>query len=141
MSILNRAMMVSTGCALVCISGCLLAGQGWAQEASARDRAAARTERIKALQAQAARIQKELEAMRRVEVKEKPAAARQGPPTAKPLDGVTRSAAAREEFTEQPTRHMRESLESLPGTTVRQGDGPRDFNISIRGSGANAGSR
>lgn len=51
-------------------------------------------------------------------------------------EGLTLSATERNETTEQPTRHMRESLESLPGMVVRQGNGPRDFNISIRGSGA-----
>lgn len=50
--------------------------------------------------------------------------------------GVAQSTAPRSELTEQPTRHFRESLESLPGIVVRQGNGPRDFNISIRGSGA-----
>ena len=65
-------------------------------------------------------------------------------PELKPVEqpaGVKQSTVPRSEFTEQPTRHMRESLESLPGMTVRQGNGPRDFNISIRGSGAHAGSR
>lgn len=51
-------------------------------------------------------------------------------------EGLTQSAAERSELTEQPTRHLRESLESTPGVVVRQGNGPRDFNISIRGSGA-----
>lgn len=55
------------------------------------------------------------------------------------MEGVTRSAVTREEFAEQPIRHMRGSLESLPGATVRQGEGPRGFNISIRGSGVGGG--
>lgn len=58
-----------------------------------------------------------------------------GKPQKRP-EGVTISATERSETTEQPTRHFRESLESLPGLVVRQGNGPRDFNISIRGSGA-----
>ncbi|WP_447973580.1 TonB-dependent receptor family protein [Nitrospira sp. Kam-Ns4a] len=58
-----------------------------------------------------------------------------GKPVKRP-EGVTISATERSETTEQPTRHFRESLESLPGMVVRQGNGPRDFNISIRGSGA-----
>ena len=30
---------------------------------------------------------------------------------------------------------MKESMESLPGVVLRQANGPRDFSISIRGSG------
>ncbi len=50
-------------------------------------------------------------------------------------EGVSLSATPRTEHDSQPTRHMRESLESLPGVIVRQANGPRDFSISIRGSG------
>lgn len=50
-------------------------------------------------------------------------------------EGVTLSATPRSEYDSQPTRQMRESLESLPGVIVRQANGPRDFSISIRGSG------
>jgi iron complex outermembrane receptor protein len=58
-----------------------------------------------------------------------------GKPLRRP-EGLAISATERSEMTEQPTRHMRESLESLPGMVVRQANGPRDFNISIRGQGA-----
>lgn len=58
-----------------------------------------------------------------------------GKPLRRP-DGLAISATERSEMTEQPTRHMRESMESLPGMVVRQANGPRDFNISIRGQGA-----
>ncbi|MBM4120997.1 MAG: TonB-dependent receptor [Nitrospira sp.] len=50
-------------------------------------------------------------------------------------EGISLSATPRSEYDSQPTRHMRESLESLPGVIVRQANGPRDFSISIRGSG------
>ncbi|WP_447984732.1 TonB-dependent receptor domain-containing protein [Nitrospira sp. Nam74] len=50
-------------------------------------------------------------------------------------DGVTLTATPRSEYDSQPTRTMRESLESLPGVVVRQANGPRDFSISLRGSG------
>ncbi|MEP6886769.1 MAG: TonB-dependent receptor plug domain-containing protein [Nitrospirales bacterium] len=50
-------------------------------------------------------------------------------------EGVTLTVAPRSEFDSQPTRTMRESLEALPGVVVRQANGPRDFSISIRGSG------
>jgi len=49
--------------------------------------------------------------------------------------GVSISATEPTEYQSQPTRHMRESLESLPGVIIRQANGPRDFSISIRGSG------
>jgi len=50
-------------------------------------------------------------------------------------EGVTVTATPRSEYDSQPTRTMRESLESLPGLVVRQANGPRDFSISLRGSG------
>jgi iron complex outermembrane recepter protein len=50
-------------------------------------------------------------------------------------EGVTITATPRNEYDSQPTRTMRESLESLPGLVVRQANGPRDFSISLRGSG------
>lgn len=50
-------------------------------------------------------------------------------------EGVTLTATPRSEYESQPTRTMRESLESLPGVIVRQANGPRDFSISLRGSG------
>lgn len=50
-------------------------------------------------------------------------------------EGLTMSTPPPSEFQSQPTRTMRESLESLPGVVTRQANGPRDFSISIRGSG------
>jgi iron complex outermembrane receptor protein len=50
-------------------------------------------------------------------------------------EGISLSATPRSEYDSHPTRQMRESLESLPGVIVRQANGPRDFSISIRGSG------
>lgn len=54
-------------------------------------------------------------------------------------EGVTMSATPRSETESQPTRNMRESLESIPGVILRQRNGPRDFNVSIRGSGTKNG--
>ena len=51
-------------------------------------------------------------------------------------EGVTLSATTRSEHESQPTRHLRESLESMPGVVARQEHGGREVNISIRGSGA-----
>ncbi len=49
--------------------------------------------------------------------------------------GVTKSVVPRSELADQPTRRLRESMESAPGVTARQGPGGRDVNLSIRGSG------
>lgn len=53
--------------------------------------------------------------------------------------GIAESSTTRSEHDSQPTRHLRESLESLPGIVTRQGFGGREVNISIRGSGAKNG--
>ncbi len=50
-------------------------------------------------------------------------------------EGITFSATPRSETDSQPTRTMKEAMESLPGVVLRQANGPRDFSISIRGSG------
>ncbi|MBM4134084.1 MAG: Plug domain-containing protein [Nitrospira sp.] len=139
MPTMARRAFVPTIGGLVCCSVLCVAAAGMAQDAVPADQAVARAERIKELQAQAARIRSELAALKQTKGNKTSAIAKKPPTAKKPPEGVTRSAAPREEFTEQPTRHMRESLESLPGMTVRQGDGPRDFNISIRGSGAGGG--
>jgi iron complex outermembrane receptor protein len=54
-------------------------------------------------------------------------------------EGVAFSATPRSETESQPTRNMRESLESIPGVILRQRNGPRDFQVSIRGSGTKNG--
>ncbi|MCS6264881.1 MAG: TonB-dependent receptor [Nitrospira sp.] len=54
-------------------------------------------------------------------------------------EGITLSATPRSETESQPTRNMRESLESIPGVILRQRNGPRDFQVSIRGSGSKNG--
>jgi iron complex outermembrane recepter protein len=50
-------------------------------------------------------------------------------------EGISLAATPQSETDSQPTRTMRESMESLPGVVLRQANGPRDFSISIRGSG------
>lgn len=49
-------------------------------------------------------------------------------------EGTARSTAPRSEFSDQPTRSMKESLESLPGVSARQGSIGHDIHLSIRGS-------
>jgi iron complex outermembrane receptor protein len=51
-------------------------------------------------------------------------------------EGLSLSSTIPAETDSQPTRTMKESLESLPGIVLRQANGPRDFSISIRGQGA-----
>ncbi len=50
-------------------------------------------------------------------------------------EGMAFSATPRSETDSQPTRTMKESMESLPGVILRSANGPRDFGVSIRGSG------
>lgn len=51
-------------------------------------------------------------------------------------EGLSLSAIVPSETESQPTRTMKESMESLPGVVLRQANGPRDFSIMIRGQGA-----
>jgi len=51
-------------------------------------------------------------------------------------EGVSVSSTIPSETDSQPTRTMKESMESLPGVVLRQANGPRDFSIMIRGQGA-----
>jgi iron complex outermembrane recepter protein len=51
-------------------------------------------------------------------------------------EGLSLSATIPAETTSQPTRTMKESMESLPGVILRQANGPRDFSMTIRGQGA-----
>lgn len=51
-------------------------------------------------------------------------------------EGMSLSSTVPSETESQPTRTMKESMESLPGVVLRQANGPRDFSIMIRGQGA-----
>jgi iron complex outermembrane receptor protein len=51
-------------------------------------------------------------------------------------EGISLSATIPAETDSQPTRTMKESMESLPGVVLRQANGPRDFSLMIRGQGA-----
>ena len=50
-------------------------------------------------------------------------------------EGLAFSATPRSETDSEPTLTMKESMESLPGVILRSANGPRDFGVSIRGSG------
>ena len=75
-----------------------------------------RSERIRELQREQANIESELRQL-------------QSQP-----EGTARSTVPRPEFSDQPTRSMKESLESVPGVSTRQGSNGRDVQFSIRGS-------
>jgi iron complex outermembrane receptor protein len=75
-----------------------------------------RSERIRELQRERANIESELRQLR-----------------SQP-EGTARSTVPRSEFSDQPTRSMKESLESVPGVSTRQGSSGRDVEFSIRGS-------
>ncbi len=51
-------------------------------------------------------------------------------------EGLSLAATIPTETNSQPTRTMKESMESLPGVVLRQANGPRDFSMMIRGQGA-----
>ena len=51
-------------------------------------------------------------------------------------EGLSLSSTEQSETEAQPTRTMKESMDSLPGLVLRQANGPRDFSMMIRGHGA-----
>lgn len=88
----------------------------WAEEELGVMNEQERTARIQELQRERARVESELHQLR-----------------SQP-EGTARSTVPRSEFSDQPTRSMKESLESVPGVSTRQGSSGRDAQISIRGS-------
>ncbi|MEO8046470.1 MAG: Plug domain-containing protein [Nitrospirota bacterium] len=88
----------------------------WAEERQGVMNEQERTARIQTLQRERGKIESEL---------------RQLP--SQP-EGTARSTVPRSEFSDQPTRSMKESLESVPGVAAQQGSIGRDAQISIRGS-------
>ena len=88
----------------------------WAEEKQGVMNEQERTARIQTLQRERANIESELRCLR-----------------SQP-EGTARSTVPRSEFSDQPTRSMKESLESVPGVSTQQGATGRDAQISIRGS-------
>ena len=88
----------------------------WAEEKQGVMNEQERTARIQTLQRDRANIESELRRLR-----------------SQP-EGTARSTVPRSEFSDQPTRNLKESLESLPGVSAQQGSSGRDAHISIRGS-------
>ncbi|TKB72334.1 MAG: Plug domain-containing protein [Nitrospira sp.] len=88
----------------------------WAEEKQGVMNEQEQTARIQTLQRERANIESELRRL-------------QSQP-----EGTARSTVPRSEFSDQPTRSMKESLESVPGVSTRQGSGGHDTQFSIRGS-------
>ena len=89
---------------------------GWAEEKQRVVSEAERMARIQELQRERAKIESELRRL-------------QSQP-----EGTARSTVQRSEFSDQPTRSMKGSLESVPGVSARQSQSGRDIPLSIRGS-------
>ena len=88
----------------------------WAEEKQGVMNEQERTARIQELQRDRAKIESELRRF-------------QSQPEA-----TARSTVPRSEFSDQSTRSMKESLESVPGVSAQQGSSGRDAQFSIRGS-------
>jgi hypothetical protein len=85
----------------------------WAEEKQDMMNKKERTARIKELQRERAKVEDELRQLR-----------------SQP-EGTARSTVPRSEFSDQPTKNMKESV---PGVSTRQGSSGRDAQFSIRGS-------
>ncbi|NOS83188.1 MAG: TonB-dependent receptor plug domain-containing protein [Nitrospira sp.] len=88
----------------------------WAEEKQHVVSEAERVARIQELQRERAKIESELRRLR-----------------SQP-EGTSRSTVPQSEFSDQPTRSMKESLESVPGVSMQHGSSSRDAQLSIRGS-------
>jgi iron complex outermembrane receptor protein len=88
----------------------------WAEEKQGVMNEQEQTARIQTLQRERANIEGELRQL-------------QSQP-----EGTARSTVPRSEFSDQPTRSLKESLESVPGVSAQQGSSGRDAQFSIRGS-------
>jgi iron complex outermembrane recepter protein len=68
-----------------------------------------------------------------------PAATQAGPPGVRNAPGQTVTSISTEQFKNTPAFEIGEMLQYSPGISVKQGNGPRDQGISIRGSNARNG--
>lgn len=95
----------------------IAAGCVWAGDGQSGGSESERAQRIEALQKERNRIQRELN-----QLKQQP-------------DGVSRSSVPRTELSNQPTRTLKESMESVPGVASSPGAGGLAVDLSIRGAG------
>ncbi len=102
--------------AAVCSLLILVALPVWAGEKQDVASETQRTARIQELQRDRVKVERELRQLR-----------------SQP-EGTTQSTVPWSDFSNQPTRSMKESLESLPGVSAQQGSTGRDIHLSIRGS-------
>lgn len=116
MRMLSTQMLRAARVTLVLGALYVAAVPGWANEAQAAMSESERAARIQQLQRDRAKVEQELRQLR-----------------SKP-EGTARCTIPRSEFSDQPTRSMKESLESVSGVSARQGSGGRDVQFSIRGS-------
>ncbi len=93
-----------------------VAAPGWADETKPPLSESERAARIQDLQRDRTKVEQELRQLR-----------------AQP-EGMARSTVSRSELSDQPTRSMKEFLESMPGVSAGQGPNGRDMSLSIRGS-------
>ena len=116
MSLLSHQGLKRARAATVCGLLIIAALPVWAREKQEVMTEQERTTRIQELQREQARVESELRRLR-----------------SQP-EGTARSTIQRSEFSDQPTRSLKESLESVPGVSARQGSSGRDIPLSIRGS-------
>lgn len=109
----HRCLVMLTAMALVLLGTMVV--PGWAEEKQGVNEQE-RTARIQKLQRERTRIESELRRL-------------QSQP-----EGTARAIVPRSEFSDQPTRSMKESLESVPGVSMRQSSSGHDVQFSIRGS-------
>ena len=95
----------------------IAAGSVWAGDGQSGGSESERAQRIEALQKERNRIERELN-----QLKQQP-------------DGVSRSSVPRTELSNQPTRTLKESMESVPGVASSPGAEGRSVDLSIRGAG------
>ncbi len=100
-------------CAGILAAWWIAAGCVWAGDGQAGGSESERAQRIEALQKERNRIQRELN-----QLKQQP-------------DGVSRSSVPRTELSDQPTRTLKESMESDPGVAVSPGAGGRAVDLTI----------
>ena len=112
---LDQGLMMARTTMVFGILG-IMAVPVWAEESQDAIREKERTARISELQRERTKVEDELRRL-------------QSQP-----EGMARSTVPRSEFSDQPTRSIKESLESVPGVNLQQGSSGRDLQLSIRGS-------
>ena len=111
----DRGLRLARAAMVLVLLGALIV-PGWAGEKQHVVSEAERMARIQELQRERATIESELRRLR-----------------SQP-EGTSRSTVPQSELSDQPTRSIKESLESVPGVSMQHGSSSRDAQLSIRGS-------